>query len=402
MSKPRILIAMHYMELGGAESALLGLLSALNPMRVEVDLFIYSHQGELMSLIPTWVNVLPEQKAYSCIECPMVEALRKGQLGVLLGRLWAKWKYLRYRKTLTPKELQNDIMAFPFVSDAIMPFLPSLEKYGEYNLAISFLQPHDIVRRKVKARKFLAWIHTDYSTVHVDKKRELRNWSCYDYINSISSDCTKGFLSVFPELSDRIIEIENILPKTVILARANVPVSIQDYKQEGRVTLCSVGRITHAKNYDNIPYVAQQLKMLGLSFHWYIVGPGDYTEIDTLSRELGVDDVITFLGAMSNPYPYIRACDIYVHPSRYEGKSMVVREAQVLCKPVIITNYPTAKSQVISDVDGVICEIYNDKIAHGIYVLANDKEKQKTLISYLETHDMSGQSEVEKLYGLIE
>lgn len=43
--KPRIIILMHYMELGGAEMALLGLLGALDPERVQVDLFIYSHQA---------------------------------------------------------------------------------------------------------------------------------------------------------------------------------------------------------------------------------------------------------------------------------------------------------------------------------------------------------------------
>ena len=38
--KPRIFIAMHYMEIGGAETALVGLLNALDPARVDVDLFL--------------------------------------------------------------------------------------------------------------------------------------------------------------------------------------------------------------------------------------------------------------------------------------------------------------------------------------------------------------------------
>ncbi len=44
MSKPRIIILMHYLELGGAEMSLIGLLGALDPGRVDVDLFIYSHR----------------------------------------------------------------------------------------------------------------------------------------------------------------------------------------------------------------------------------------------------------------------------------------------------------------------------------------------------------------------
>ena len=121
-----------------------------------------------------------------------------------------------------------------------------------------------------------------------------------------------------------------------------------------------------------------------------------------MAKELGVDDVITFLGPSDNPYPYIKNCDIYVHPSRYEGKSIVVREAQILCKPVIITNYPTAKSQINNGADGIICELDNTKIAEAIHYLAIDKEKQQQLINYLQSHDNAGINEVEKIYKLIE
>ena len=91
-----------------------------------------------------------------------------------------------------------------------------------------------------------------------------------------------------------------------------------------------------------------------------------------------------------------------MHPSRYEGKSIVVREAQILCKPVIITNYPTAKSQINNGADGIICELDNTKIAEAIHYLAIDKEKQQQLINYLQSHDNAGINEVEKIYKLIE
>ena len=72
MKKPRILITMHYMELGGAESALLGLLQSVDPARADVDVFIYSHRGELMKFLPTdKINLLPESEAYSLTEKPL-------------------------------------------------------------------------------------------------------------------------------------------------------------------------------------------------------------------------------------------------------------------------------------------------------------------------------------------
>ena len=56
MNKPRIFIQFHYMELGGAEMALIGLLNAFDTSRVDVDLFINQHTGPLMRLIPSKVK----------------------------------------------------------------------------------------------------------------------------------------------------------------------------------------------------------------------------------------------------------------------------------------------------------------------------------------------------------
>ena len=50
--KKRIFINIHYLEIGGAERALLGLLSSLNPDKVDIDLFVNQHTGEFMPLIP--------------------------------------------------------------------------------------------------------------------------------------------------------------------------------------------------------------------------------------------------------------------------------------------------------------------------------------------------------------
>ena len=101
--KPRILIAIHYMHLGGAEISLIGLLQALDPKKVDVDLFVYSHEGELMKLVPEYVNLLPEIPAYKMFERPMKEVLKKGYLSVLFARMKAKMRmrsYLRKKQTI--------------------------------------------------------------------------------------------------------------------------------------------------------------------------------------------------------------------------------------------------------------------------------------------------------------
>ena len=118
-------------------------------------------------------------------------------------------------------------------------------------------------------------------------------------------------------------------------------------------------------------------------------------------QEAGMGESVVILGRKGNPYPYIRACDLYVQPSRYEGKCVSVLEAQILGKPVVIANYPTAQSQLEDGVDGVIVPQDNEGCAMGIARLLEDTVKMAALCKSCELNDYSGAGEAEKLYALV-
>ena len=397
--KKRVFISMHYLELGGAEMSLIGLLQALDYSKYEVDLFIHRHQGELMQFIPKEVNLLPEISAYSCIECPITEAVSKGQLGVTWGRLKAKMRARRYRPQDTSKP---QYAIYQYVAQEVETYLPSLEKYGEYDLAISFLQPHNYVLSKVKAKKKACWIHTDYTKVEFDAEAELPVWAAYDYIISISPDVTKSFLQVFPSLKNKIVLIENILSSNFVRERAGeMEVSEEMPKREETVNILSVGRFTDAKNYDNVPDICRRIREKGVDVQWYIIGFGNDTLIRQKIHEAGMEEFVVMLGKRTNPYPYMKACDIYAQPSRYEGKSVTVREAQMLCKPVVVTDYPTAKSQIQDGVDGGILPMDNEGCANGMAAFIGNKALQNQIVDYLKTHDYGNEGESEKLDKII-
>jgi glycosyltransferase involved in cell wall biosynthesis len=390
------------MAMGGAERALLGLLNALDTTKVEVDLFLNQHIGDFMQLIPNKINLLPERKGYNAIEKPMLQVLREGQYGIVFGRLNARRRNKRYINSLDIIEKSYDSSFFIYVAECVQPYLPSLDDLGEYDLAISFLQPHNIVLNKIKAKRRIAWIHTDYSTVHVNAQLELPIWAGFDYIASISTDCTRSFLQTFPTLKDKIIEIENILSTSFVRHQAEL-LDVSNEMPKNGINLLSVGRYCHAKNYDNVPDIVKKLVKMGfVNLRWYIIGFGtDEQLIRQKIIEAGMEDHVILLGKKDNPYPYIKACDIYVQPSRYEGKSVTVREAQVLCKPVIVTSYPTARSQVKDGVDGFIVPLDNEGCARGMSDTINNKDVQKSVITYLSTHDYGNESEVEKIYSLL-
>ena len=388
------------MELGGAESALLGLLQSVDPARVDVDVFIYDHRGELMQYVPTdKIHLLPEVTAYKMIERPFMECVKSGHIGVALGRWLAK---KTVDKSPAPAGKDN-IRIYTRVADWVEHFVPKIQPDIEYDLAISFLMPHNYVVKKVRAKKKLGWIHTDYSTVHVDVKRELPVWSKLDYIASISEEVGEKFVETFPTLKDKIIPIENILSSAFIRQRAEEEtVSLDD--NLSTVKLLTIGRFSSPKKMEEIPLICRKIVDDGIDLKWYIIGYGsaeiEQEVCDNAKRE-GVSDRVILLGKKENPYPYIKACDIYVQPSRYEGKSITVREAQILCKPVIVTNYPTVSSQIQDGVDGIIVPMDVDACAQEMVEFIRNKKKQERIETYLKEHDYGNESEIEKIYKLV-
>jgi glycosyltransferase involved in cell wall biosynthesis len=391
------------MELGGAESALLGLLQSVDPNRVDVDVFIYSHRGELMKFLPTdKINLLPEMEAYSLTEKPLSEVIIKGYWRLAIARMIGRRATASFCKKHENSDKPAECGTF-FQQRATWKVLPKIQPDVEYDLAISFLTPHFFLLNNVNAKKKIGWIHTDYTRILIDVDEELKMWKQLDYIASISEEVGNRFCDVFPSLGNKLIQIENILNSDFIWKRAN----------EKRVTLCdnpsvtcllTIGRFSPPKKMEEIPLICKKILEQGVPIKWYIIGYGSEAigriVRDNAEKE-GVAENVVILGKKDNPYPYIKACDIYVQPSRYEGKSITVREAQILCKPVIITNYPTAKSQVKDGTDGVIVPLEVNECAQQMVGFISNVEKQQEIVHYLETHDYGNENEVNKLYDLL-
>jgi glycosyltransferase involved in cell wall biosynthesis len=393
-----ILIFSHALELGGAERALIGLLHALDHSRVQVDLFLMRHEGALMDQIPPQVRLLPEKPQYASLAVPLKTVLKKGQLGVALGRFAGKQAARKREKTLGITT--GSVVGLEYSHKYTRAFMPQVGD-REYDLAVSFLTPHYFVAEKVRARKKIAWIHTDYTRIRVDRESELRMWNCYDHIASISDTVGECFTQVFPELADRLVKIENILPVAVIrhAAAAECPA---DFPQDASVRLLSIGRYCEAKNFDNVPAICRKIREMGLDVKWYIIGFGGGEDlIRRKIAESAMEDHVIMLGLREDPYPYIAHCDLYVQPSRYEGNSVTVREAQVLAKPVVITRYATSASQLEEGVDGIIVPMDNEGCAAGIAELLRDPEKMKQLSEACHGGDYANTQEAEKLMGLL-
>ena len=393
-----VLISTFDMEIGGVERSLINMLSEFDYKNNNVDLMLYSHSGDFLSLLPKGFNLLPEINEYKTFRQGIGQVFKNRFYGIGCGRVLAKVISSINGKIKKSSEIGYYQMQFMWKYS--MKHLPKLEK--KYDVAISYLWPHYFVAEKVSAKKKIAWIHTDFSTIETDIKEDLRIWNKFDNIVAVSEECKNSFLNKYPSLNNKVSVIENITSPEFInkMSQENVEKEISDDKS---FKLISVARLSHAKGIDNAVRALKILKDRGLSnIKWYVVGyGGDEEMIRDLIKENNLEDSFILLGKKINPYPYMKACDVYVQPSRYEGKAVTVVEAQILNKPVIITNYTTAQSQLKNGFDGYITELSIEGIADGIEKLYKDEILRNKLMNNCKSSNYGNSHELEKLYKLL-
>lgn len=373
--RPRILVVSHGLRIGGVERSLLGLLGALAPQDCDLFLFLHAHDGEWMDRIPGGVRLLPPLPAYEALDRPIAEVLASPVPAVAGARLVSKVVTAARRMAGTGGLLLSRSIRYS------LPFLPMIP--GEYDLALGFLAPHDVVLRRVRARRKLGWVHTDYTRLEtgVDVALETGAWGALDGIVAVSSDVARTFREAFGTPDSGIRVIENVLDVSFVRTEAaRFDVGGEMDAGASTLRLCSVGRLSHAKGFDLAIEACRILVETGLDVKWFLVGYGPEREsLHAAVARYGLEEHFVMLGPKSNPYPYIAACDVYVQPSRYEGKAVTVREAQVLGRAVVVSPYPTAASQLEDGVDGLVAEPGVHGLARTLERLLRDRDRRDLL-----------------------
>lgn len=399
--KKKILLTTHTLNIGGVERSFISLLENFDYSKYEVDVFLYEHYGELFHLLPKEVQLLPENLNYALLLKPIKEAVKKGYWNVVLVKLLAKIKTIVKSKFLSLSPSKSNSLNHVYLCEIASKFFPKITSV-KYDAVLAFLHPNFLESSKVNADKYIAWVHTDYSFLNIDQKVELKMWSKFDYMIGVSEASIKGFSDVFPELNEKLNVVENVLSVNFVKEQSLLlDVSLEMNEKE--LIFLSIGRFSYPKNFENIPLIAKKIQGFGLEFKWYIIGYGaDELKIKNAISQDGMDEVVKLLGKKENPYPYIKACDFYIQPSRFEGKAVTVREAQMLGRPVIISNFPSAQSQLINGYDGIIVPMDNNNCAKGIYEFVMNEILIESITTNIQSSDYSNIQEISKIYKLID
>lgn len=386
--KKKLLFVIPSLRSGGAEKSLIALLSLIDYEKYDVDLLCFRRDGLFYDKIPQKVNVIKGTEDYEMFDgdakAAIIYFLKKGKFYSLLDRV----KYTR--KSLTENERWN----------LLKKQLPRIDK--EYDYAVGYLEGNAsyFAVENVQAKRKICYVHNDFKKLGLCKKKNRELFAKCDKVVTVSQVCLDSLTDEFPELCEKFMIIENITSPKIINEYASEETPYE--KDQGKFIITTVGRLAPQKAIDLAVKASELLKKKGYDFKWYHIGTGGLRdEIESLISSLGVEDEFILLGERANPYPYIGQCDVYVQPSRFEGKSIAIDEAKCLCRPIVTTNFTTVADQIQDGINGLVCEMDENDIAVKIETLLNDEGLRKKLAQNLSEEKTGNEEELEKFYSIL-
>lgn len=401
MRRKKILFVVNTLGRAGAETALLELLRRLDGRRYRLFLYVIAGQGEMVHELPPYVTLL--NRKFS--DQPVFSGRGKVVLGKRVlsaffknGGCRRKLHFLLRNVTEMRKtgKLQADKLLWRVLSDGARRFPAT------FDMAVAYLEGASAyyVADHVKARKKCAFVHIDYESAGYTRRMDDGCWGSFDRIFAVSDEARKHFLAVYPEYAARTDIFHNLIDCEGIKRRAKEKGGFEDGYEGSR--LLTVGRLTWQKGYDIAIDAMKLLKDEGLKARWYVLGEGDQRRALTKKiMSLGLSEDFVLLGAVENPYPYYAQADLYIHATRFEGKSIAIQEAQILGCPVIASDCNGNREQIRQGADGILCPLEPRALADSIAELLADEEKRRRLGLAAAGRETS-QEELGKLYGLLD
>ena len=381
MKKPKLFFIIHSLGAGGAEKSLVSLLNSIPPEKYDIDLMVIGSGGIFRPQIPEYINIIPSPLSLRALCYSFHLRQFKDE---------AKWHtyILKFLLVFIVRMFGNRKLQIYQRQWAIWKhIIPSLKT--KYDVAISYMSGfcnYFVIDKIPYTTKKILWIHHDYSEFTENRSFDLRYFCKADAVATVSPVCKDALCKDFPNIAEKFVVIENISNASLI-KKQSLDVISKHIQKEQRLKIISMGRFAPIKGMDLAIKAAHILKEKSRDFKWYFLGDGpERNNLESMITEYGLSDNIELLGVKSNPYPYIAAADIYCQPSRFEGKSIAIDEAKILCKPIVVTRYPSVSDTIENNINGLIVDIDAQSIAKGVETLLVQPQLRNRLSEYLSCH----------------
>ena len=381
MKKKMLIIGITMAAAGSEKSFLSFAKTAIDYDKYDVDLLLAKKTGDFLSLVPKQIRVLEIGDGGELFLLDKHNAARILVKEYLLKNPFRAFSFLPYYMAV---KKAKDTRAHTFAAHRMwlhaMQSMKALET--EYDVALAFWGDRTMFYMidKVKAKTKIAWLHFDYNHPPREDAVYLPYFERCDKIVTVSTEIGDSLKRALPSVADRVITVENVIVREEILEKARENVDFGDDFSGKRIA--TVGRICSQKGYDlALPAIAQ-LKKEGYSLKWYILGKGEGEYFDAFRAKIAekqLEDTVVFLGVRQNPYAFMARADIYMQPSRHEGKPIAVEEAKVLGVPILVTNFTSASEQLENGALGHIVGISDDEIYIGLKKMLDDEVFCKNL-----------------------
>lgn len=382
---------MHDMGSGGAQKSLLSFFSELEKFqdRYTIHLLLMKREGLFYSQIPPYIKLIEPQAELVCMLYPVISMAFWKAFSIRNLSAKIKWQFMQ--RHFNESEFGEKQQTWWAVWRKVIP-----ESGMHYDVALSYMHgyPNYYLADKVSADKKVMWIHTQYSEKGRDIDFDRQYYTKADQIVTVSDSCAERFSKIFPELKEKVRVILNISSGRLIWSMARMSGCPQEFASVQDKKIISIGRLSYEKGFDLALAAAKTLKDSGYRFKWFFIGIGPlHNNLMNLRAKLGLEDFTEFLGERINPYVYLHHADIFVQTSRIEGKSIVLDEAKILGKPIVVTEYDTVRDNIQDRQQGLIVKIDSTAIASGIKTLIEDQalcaELEGNLAS--QTDDLTGE-----------
>ena len=255
---------------------------------------------------------------------------------------------------------------------------------NEYDVEIAFLEG-PITRifscGKEKQNK-IAWIHNDISKVFgndtkakIKRKIDENLYNKFEKLIFVSKSNLESFKQTYSNNKAEKQVIYNYIDSEIVLNKAAEKKEIEF--NTNQTNLLTVARLVPQKALDRLIRVHSKLIKEGINHNIYIIGDGPEREsLEQLIKQKKCEQTVKLFGKMENPYPYMKQADYICLLSEFEGYGMVLEEAKILNKKILITD-TAAKEAVENYSKAQIFKNTEEEIYNGLKdVLNNTNHKQ--------------------------
>lgn len=361
IQKKKILFITPSLCQGGLEHSLITLLKILDKDKYDITLFVYLTDLTLLPTVPKEVKVINDTLRYHYYRKPTALLL---QFLIIISKIFLlKRVNLRITDKLN-RYIRGQKVKYP--SKRIF----QKEKF-DIVVSNSIGMSSEIAAHINAERRFVFF----HSSVDLHHEMSVKLFPKYDGIVAVSQGVKDMLCSNYSDIDDKVFVLENYVDANNIIEQSKEIIAFPEHLKGHNIVLSTCGRFSEEKGFDLAVESANILKKKGIDFVWFFIGDGNKrVAIEDLIRKYSLEENIIITGYTDNPFPYIKACDVYIQPSYHESFGLTIKEAVILGKAVVSTDTVGGNTVLENGKYGEIVLISPMAIADGI-IAAFEKEK---------------------------